>query len=111
MTFFIIFKIRFHVRYLNVRFIRIQSININNIRIFNYVHIWSKTFRIKILQIKKTLVHKWGDDTHLKSTENSEATMTQLAKIFKAKRFCISDRNATFIVLFRFLFTMIGYKK
>ncbi len=51
------------------------------------------------------------DDTHLKSIENSEATMTQLAKSFHAKRFCTSDRNATLVVLFRFLFIMIVYRK
>ncbi len=51
------------------------------------------------------------DDTHLKSIENSEAAMTQPAKKFHTKRFCTSGRNATFVVLFRFLFTMIIYRK
>ncbi len=53
----------------------------------------------------------YHDDTHLKNIENTEATMTQPAKNFHRKRFCTSDRNATFIVLFRFLFTMIMYRK
>ncbi len=35
------------------------------------------------------------DDTHLKSIENSEATLTQPAKNFQTKRFYTSDRNAT----------------
>ncbi len=40
------------------------------------------------------------EDTHLKSIENSEASMTQPAKNFQTKRFCTSDRNVTFVVLF-----------
>ncbi len=51
------------------------------------------------------------NETHLKSYENREATMTQLAKNFHTKRFCAFDRNATFVVLFQFLFTMIVYRK
>ncbi len=51
------------------------------------------------------------EDTHLKSIENSEATITQSAKNYHTKRFRTSDRNATFVVLFQFLFTVIVYKK
>ncbi len=51
------------------------------------------------------------NDTHLKSLESSKATMIQPAKNFQTKRFCTSDRNATFVVLTQFLFTMIVYRK
>ncbi len=51
------------------------------------------------------------DDRHLKSIENSEATLTQPVKNFQAKRFCTSDKNVPFVVLFRFLFTTISYRK
>ncbi len=65
-----------------------------------------KTFFVSWWQITSH-----NDDTHLKSIKNSEATMTQLAKNFHTKRFCTSDRNVTFVVLFQFLFTMIVYRK
>ncbi len=58
-----------------------------------------------------TMTHPLAAMTHLKSIENSEATMTQLAKYFLTKRFCTFDRNATFVVLFQFLFTTIVYRK
>ncbi len=51
------------------------------------------------------------DDKHLKSIGNSEVTMIQPVKNFHTKRFCTSDRNAAFVVLFQFLFTMIVYRK
>ncbi len=38
------------------------------------------------------------NDTHSKSIENSEATMTQPRKNFHTKRFCTSGRNTPFVV-------------
>ncbi len=57
-------------------------------------------FCVSLWQITSHNAHPVATMTHLKSIENSNATMTQPAKNFNAKRFCTSDRNATFVVLF-----------
>ncbi len=51
------------------------------------------------------------NDTHLKSIENSEATVTQPTKNFHTKRFYTSGRNTPFVVFLWFLFIMIVYRK